>query len=212
MKMSRTTLYTLVIGTLLLIIVLILSFFYLIPKGKEYRSDRIEKKKEAAILSEYESYHADTLKKLKELQEKHKYIINAYDNNFEPQKFKAMNSDYFHSLELSKSVEQPSVDEFVLYEVNATTKISTPESFYTFLTSINRGEWIISVDFPINFEREDRMIRASFTMRVHNVNKNKPVKTDSAQTHEKSQEHGDSQEQKLAIEHQSNSHEAPAHH
>jgi hypothetical protein len=169
MKMNKNILSTLIVAAILLIAVLVLSFFFLIPKGKEYRSDRIDKKKEDAILREYQNYHADTYSKLKELQSKHKHIITSYENKFDPQRFKKLNSDYFQTLELSESIIQPSTDEFVLYEVNATSKISTPESFYNFLTSINKSEWIISINFPINFERDENMIKSSFTMRVHNT-------------------------------------------
>jgi hypothetical protein len=52
--------------------------------------------------------------------------------------------------------------------VNATSKITSPRSFYTFLEEVSKGEWIIRVNFPIHFERDGDKIRSSFTMRVYN--------------------------------------------
>jgi hypothetical protein len=56
---------------------------------------------------------------------------------------------------------------FKVYEVNATTKITSPQTFYQFLEKINKSDWIIGVDFPIHFERDGDKIKSSFTMKVH---------------------------------------------
>jgi hypothetical protein len=61
---------------------------------------------------------------------------------------------------------------FTIYEVNTTSKINSPKVFYNFLDSINKSDWIIGVNFPINFKREADMIRSSFTMRVYTAELN----------------------------------------
>lgn len=62
-------------------------------------------------------------------------------------------------------------DEFISYEVNTSSQISSPKSFYNFLESVNKSDWIISIEFPINFKRDAEMIKSNFTMKVYSVNR-----------------------------------------
>jgi hypothetical protein len=41
------------------------------------------------------------------------------------------------------------------------------------LDDLNKGDWIIGVNFPINFVRDGEMIKSSFTMKVYTNNKDK---------------------------------------
>jgi hypothetical protein len=72
-------------------------------------------------------------------------------------------------LSISKVLKSGDEDGFAVYEVNTTSQISSPKSFYDFLDAINKGDWIIGINFPINFKREADVIRSSFTMKVYSV-------------------------------------------
>lgn len=164
---SRQTLYLLLLSFVLLIVVLVFSFTLLIPEGKDYRTMRLEKKKHAQVLAQYQQWHDETFVRLKELQSDNKRIITAFEANFDAKRFVKNNATYFESLQLSKLEHQQSDGKFALYEVNATSKIDSPQSFYNFLESINKSDWIVAVNFPIHFVRESNLIRSSFTMKVH---------------------------------------------
>ena len=169
-NISRQNIYLLALSLVLLIFVLLFSFLVLIPKGKEYREQRSELRKENLKLKRYEDFNSDTYELLKKLQSKNRHVITAFKNEFNPDRFEKKNKDYFSSLVISKKVYTKSKeDEFSVYEVNTTSHISSPKSFYNFLDSINKSDWIIKVNFPINFKREDDMIKSSFTMRVYKV-------------------------------------------
>ena len=58
-------------------------------------------------------------------------------------------------------------DDFITYEVNTTSKINSPKSFYDFLEALNKSDWIVGVEFPITFIREDKLIKSSFKMNVY---------------------------------------------
>jgi len=171
-SMSRQNIYLLVLSTLFLIFVLLFSFLVLIPKGKQYREQRNNLREKNRELQQYENFNSDTFKLLKKLQSDNRHIITAFKTDFNPQRFEKENKNFFSSLVISKKVYINKIeDEFSVYEVNTTSHISSPKSFYNFLDSINKSDWVIKVNFPINFKRDGDMIRSSFTMRVYKVAK-----------------------------------------
>jgi hypothetical protein len=179
---SRQTVFVLLLSLFLLGGVVFFSFFFLIPKGKEYRTLRLESKKEFQQLDLAQNRHDNTLERLKNLQHHNAHIIGAFDTPFDPKKFEGLYKKEFTDLYLSEVVAYESNDTFKTYEVNATSKITSPQSFYTFLEQVNKSEWVIEVNFPIHFERDGDKIRSSFTMKVHN----KPAEKEGREKKKKS--------------------------
>ncbi len=170
--LSRQTLYMLIMALILLIVVLAFAFLLLIPKGKTYRLERLAMKKELAIEREYQQWHDDTFAILQQMRSKNRHIIAAFDNPFNAQQFINRHRNHFESLELSRLSEADrNGSEYAVYEVNATSKIDSPQLFYDFLDQVNKSEWIIGVQFPIRFEREGNLIRSSFCMQVYSVDR-----------------------------------------
>ncbi len=170
-SISRQHLYLLSMLTFFLIFVLIFAFALLIPEGKEYRKNRVEFKKESKELRRYQNFHSEVESKLKELQSANRHIITAFDASFDQDRFQKQHREYFSSLTLSPLSKVSDKDEFIAYEVNTTSEISSPKSFYDFLDAVNKSDWIIAVEFPINFKRDGEMIKSSFTMKVHTANR-----------------------------------------
>jgi len=172
---SRQNIYLLALSVFLLVFVLVFAFAVLIPKGKEYRWQKNELRKENADFQRYEDFKNDTYKILKKLQTQNRHVITAFKTEFNPKRFEKQNKAYFTSLSLTKKAYVgKEEDDFSVYEVNTTSHISSPKSFYDFLDSINKSDWIIKVNFPIRFKRDKDMITSSFTMRVYTVtSKNK---------------------------------------
>jgi hypothetical protein len=183
-NISRQYIYLLAISVFLLIVVLVFSFAVLIPKGKDYRKDRIELKKETNELRKYQDFHSVTQEKLKTLQSDNRRIISAFDAIFNPDRFEKQFRSHFMFLKLSKLEHKGQEDDFELYEVNTSSHISSPKSFYNFLDAVNKSDWIIGVNFPINFKRDGELILSSFTMKVYanpqdtNTSKAKATKTE----------------------------------
>ncbi len=170
-SISRQQIYLIVASLALFIFVLLFSFLVLIPAGQEYRVKRFEMKKVAQELREYENFHAETLESLKELQHTNRRIITSFDATFNPKKFERENKKFFSTLRVT-SVNFANVEEeFAIYEVNTSSKINSPTNFYDFLDAVNKSDWIIEVNFPIDFKRSGDMIRSSFTMKVYSNNK-----------------------------------------
>ena len=168
-RISRQTVYLLVVSFVLLIVVLLFSFLVLVPQGKEYRIMRMETKKHMATLMQYQQRHDETYEKLKNLQAQNKRIITAFDNRFDAERFVKANNHYFESLQLSRIERATDEKPFAVYEVNASSKIDSPQSFYSFLEGVNKSDWIVGVNFPIHFKRDRDMILSSFTMKVYSI-------------------------------------------
>lgn len=212
--MKRQTLYIVILSVVLLASVILFSIFFLIPKGKEYRGLRLESKKELQELELTQHRFDQTQERLKELHTRHKETISAFHNHFNPERFEKLYKKEFTDLYLTEVTTFETNGSFTVYEVNATSKITSPESFYTFVESVNHSKWIIGVNFPIHFERDGDKIRSSFTMKVHNASLDK-IKSEASEQKEK--KHTDSKETKgeggaKKEEHTPQEHADTAHH
>lgn len=188
--MNRQTLYVVILSLILLIAVILFSFFLLIPKGKEYRSLRLESKKEFQQLDVAQREHDQTQERLKELQGRNAHTIKAFNTSFNPDRFEKMYKKEFTDLYLTEVTTFETNGSFTVYEVNATSKITSPESFYNFIESVNKSRWIIGVNFPIHFERDGDKIRSSFTMRVHNASLEKEKGAEEEKAHQQENKKG----------------------
>ncbi|MCX6075607.1 MAG: hypothetical protein NTW78_01825 [Campylobacterales bacterium] len=195
---TRQTIYLSVVSLLLFVFVFVFSFLVLIPEGKMYRIQKSELKKENLELEKYQEFNNETLDRLKKLQSDNAHIITAFKTPFNAEQFEKLNKIYFNSLSISEKIKVDNEEEFSVYEVNTTSKINSPKVFYDFLDAINKSEWIIAVNFPINFKKEADMIRSSFTMKVYSNELNA--------SQNKSSTHGS-----IASEDKSAPHEASAH-
>ncbi len=171
-SISRQNIYLVALSTFLLIFVLLFSFLILVPKGKEYRVQKTDLYKENVELKKYQDFHEQTLAALKKLQSDNRLIIAAFDNSFNAKRFEKEYKNYFKTLTLSKlEKSQDNEGEFLVYAVETTSNINSPKNFYDFLDALNKGSWIIGVNFPIHFKRQDQLIRSSFTMKVYSTKK-----------------------------------------
>lgn len=170
-KIARQNIYLIVTSIVLLIFVLLFSFLILIPEGKKYREQRIELKNEKREFKKYQNFHDETLETFKQLQADNRHIIAALDTPFNSQRFEKIHKDFFKSLIISEQKQKTDEEEFCIYEVNTTSHINSPQSFYNFLEAVNKSDWIIGINFPISFKRDGDLIKSSFTMRVYEANK-----------------------------------------
>jgi len=169
-NLSRQNIYLLSLSTFLFLFVLFFAFALLIPKGKEYRNKKADLKSENVELTRYTDFRNDVLERLTDLKSKNRNIMQALDRNFNAYRFEKQHRTYFKSLTIAPKLEVVNEKEFRVYEVKTTSQINSPKSFYDFLDALNKGDWIISINFPINFKRENDMISSSFTMKVYGVN------------------------------------------
>ena len=166
-KISKQIIYLLGLSIILLILVLLFSFLVLVPQGKEYRIKRSIVKKQNLELRQLKDFEFDSQTKLKKLTSDNKHVIGAFKNKFDEKRFEKQYKKYFQSLKLSKRVKQKKQDTFNVYDVNTTSSINSPKNFYDFLDAVNKSDWIIKINFPIDFQRDSEAIKSSFTIQVY---------------------------------------------
>lgn len=165
--MNRQSIYILILSTFLLIFVLVFSLSFLIPKGKKYREQRTQLSYARADLRRWKTFDDETFDTLKSLQSDNRHIIIAFESDFNKDRFINKYKKLFNSLTLSKSDKIGNEDGFEIYQVTTSSQISSPETFYNFLDEVNKSDWIIGVNFPINFKRDGEVISSSFSMKVY---------------------------------------------
>ena len=166
-NIPRQYIYIIAISLFLFIFVLIFSFTVLIPKGKEYRLQRTEIRLINRDLGQSKELESKTLSHLKKLQHTNRRVISAFDTIFNPSRFEEENKKWFSKLTVSKVSFLKVEGDFAVYEVNTSSEINSPKSFYDFLDAVNKSDWIIGVNFPINFKRKGKLIDSSFRMKVY---------------------------------------------
>ncbi len=166
-SINRQSIYILILSTFLLIFVLIFSLKFLIPHGKEYREQRSQLSFARADLRRWKNFDDETYATLKTLQSDNRHIIEAFESSFNEQRFIKTYKKLFNTLSLSKTKRLDSQDGFEVYQVTTSSQISSPEVFYNFLDEVNKSDWIIGVNFPINFKRNGEVISSSFSMKVY---------------------------------------------
>ncbi len=185
--MSHKTFYLVLLSLILMTVIVVFSFVFLIPKGKEYRTLRLENKKEVLALSSSTEEKNILQAKLQGLEKKNKKTIKAFKRPFNAYKFIKKYDKEFQDLFVSEMILEDQNGSFKVYEVNATTKIDSPDVFYRFLDNVNHSDWIIGINFPIHFEKSGEMIKSSFTMKVHHF---KEVKEEIKKDEEEAKKEG----------------------
>ena len=157
--MNRQASVMVILSLVLLLSVILFSFLLLIPEGKEYRLLRLESKKELLSLELAQRRYDQANDRLRELQARNHHTITAFNTFFDAERFTQLYKKEFQDLYLTEMREEGGSGTFKIYEVNATSKITSPESFYHFLEGVNKSDWIIGVNFPVHFERDGDKIR-----------------------------------------------------
>ncbi len=170
-KITRQSIFILIISIFLFIFVLIFSFSSLIPEGKEYRKEKTNLLIQKKDLQRYQNFESQTYDTLKKLQSDNRHIITAFDKEFSPKRFIKKYKSSFNSLEVTKVKELDSEENFSVYDVKTSSQISTPTVFYKFLDEINKSDWIIAINFPIEFERNGEVLNSSFKMKIYSNSK-----------------------------------------
>ena len=168
-NISRQNIYLLALSIFLFIFVLIFAFSLLIPEGKEYRNKRADIKKENRELKKYIDFRDEVLERLTVLKSDNLNIITAFDKEFNIYRFQKMHKQHFNSLTVSPKTKLEDEEGFRVYEVNTVSDINSPKSFYDFLDAVNKTDWIIGINFPITFKRNDKTLHSTFTMKVYSI-------------------------------------------
>jgi len=151
---------------LYLVVLFVLIFALVIPSVKEYkRVNGIYVQSKAEFMAA-EQEHDEIFDRLKVLQSKHRKITEAFENRWDEKVFIRSAEKFFQKADLKQLDVNLSDPNFRVYELNAMTKMESPQNFYRFLDALSSLPYVIQADFPIAFRAGKGEIEGVFRIRV----------------------------------------------
>lgn len=150
------------------LICLIMIFAFIVPNIKEYKNLNSQNRSASLAHAKVKMLYDNKLNTLDSIKENSRFILSAYDTNFDKDKFLKFATGFFSDVSLNeiKHVQTASEDYF-LFELNVTSAVNSPTKFYDFLDALAKYENIIKAEFPIVMKGDDKLIRTTFNIKVY---------------------------------------------
>ncbi|BDY12704.1 hypothetical protein [Hydrogenimonas cancrithermarum] len=157
---------------LYLVTLFLLIFLLVIPAVKSYKRVNKSYIETKAYYMNAQNGYETINDRLKVLKSKHRKVIEAFENSWNEGKFIAKAKEYFLHIELKPVDINISDTLFKIYEINAMTKMESPQNFYRFLDALPEIPFVIQADFPIAFKAHGGdQIEGVFRIRVYEEKK-----------------------------------------
>ncbi len=147
---------------------LFMMFVLIVPSVKEYKSVKVNYKRQEMSTSHTKSMLDGKKQTLDEALKKNEHVIKALSNPFDKERFLLHVKKYFKNASLSEAMALSNNENYSIYELNVTSMLSSPSSFYKFLDSLSDYENIIKADFPIAMKSNNKEIYSTFNIKVYN--------------------------------------------
>ena len=155
------------------VISMVLIFALIVPDIKMFKQAKAEHRSQYMTTSRVENILSEKEKELKQLSSDNRKVLDAFANTFDESRFIRYTMQFFDDVTLAKIKKEdtPQEGEFVMYELNVTSSLKSPNNFYEFLEGLNRYENIVKADFPIEMKTHDGKIRSHFNIKVYELDK-----------------------------------------
>jgi len=156
----------LVLILLYMIFLFILIFGLVIPVIKSYKNESRNFYLTQNIYEEIKSKHETIYDKLKLLQYKHKKVLEIFEKEWDEKAFLDIANRFFLKTKLKLIDQNSSEKYFKVYELDATTQMTSPENFYRFMESLSIMPFAIEADFPLIFSSDGDLISGVFRIKI----------------------------------------------
>jgi hypothetical protein len=169
MNFKEIRLIRLLLWILFYLIALFLAIFlFIIPMVKSYKQTRKANVRERLAFTQLRDDHDMVYEKLKALQQKHRKAISAFETPWNEKAFVQKAERFFLAITLKPLDTNRSDPQYRIYEINARTRMDSPQNFYRFIEAIPNFSHVIEADFPIAFRSVGRdEIEGVFNIRVY---------------------------------------------
>jgi hypothetical protein len=150
--------------TLFIILTLVTIAFVIAPSiriFKKYQEKYYKAKTNFNLLDK------EFIKKQKELNKiklENKKIIYALKRDFNKNNFIEFASKFMSVKKIKEINYSVYNNDFIKTSYFVNVKINSPEDFYKFVDSLKNYKYVLRVDFPIKFEKDENRILLSFTI------------------------------------------------
>jgi len=143
----------------------ITTFFltiYVIPKMKEYKTNKIELKRYERLYKKQVNDLIFLEKKRKLLKEKYKKIKVKYERRFDEKDFKIFLLQNFKDVKIKSNYKK----NRHIYKISGT--INSIEDLIEIINKINSYKSILKINFPIDIKRKDKSYLTYFYISIIN--------------------------------------------
>lgn len=147
---------------------LIVIFVFIVPSVKEYKSVKVQYNRHEVSLNRMEEVLSSKKNILQKELKQNSHILNSLSNGFNKSSFLTYAKKFFKDVKVTKVSTISSDKGYSVYELNVTSAIDSPSSFYSFLDGLKSYENIIKADFPITMKADGKMINSNFNIKVYN--------------------------------------------
>lgn len=148
-----------------LIVIFALSAILIIPSINKLKVANEVLNSSNTKLSQFKGKNENVEKQLNEYLAENKVNLDKIHNDFNIEKFKNHCKTFFDEVSLEKSIDFS--EEYVSYQLQVSTKITSPSVFYNFIDSLENYPNILRVHFPIVLKSDKDLIKAQFNLQVY---------------------------------------------
>lgn len=147
----------------------LIIFVLIVPNMKEYKSVKaLYSRNEMATMRIKNNLNAKE-SELQKIAQNNQKLLDALIIKFNEQKFTQYANKFFQNVTLKKSTQQATHKGFLVYELNVSSSIQSPQNFYDFLNGLASYESVIKADFPIKMVADSNIIQSNFNIKVYNL-------------------------------------------
>jgi hypothetical protein len=140
---------TLLFILLSLVLTLMIASMMIIPDIQQLKISKIHTERSLKMLKDTRGYYDQLSEENSQLQEKNRKVIEALQVAFKKERMQQFGEEKMGRFDIQGSKLVPHDQNFIRYELNATTRIDSPVRLYDFINALNGYESLAEMDFPI---------------------------------------------------------------
>ena len=146
---------TLLFILLSLVLTLMIASMMIIPDIQQLKISKIHTDRSLKMLKGTREYYDQLSAENSQLQEKNRKIIEALQVSFKEERMQRFGEEKLGRFEMHGTSLVPHDQNFIRYELNATTRIDSPVRLYEFIDALNGYESLAEMNFPIVIDADE---------------------------------------------------------
>ncbi len=140
---------TLLFILLSLVLTLMIASMMIVPDIQKLKITKIHTDRSLKMLKGTREYYDKLSEENSRLQEKNRKVIEALRVSFKKERMQQFGEEKLGQLDIQSSNLVPHDQNFIRYELNATTRITSPVRLYEFIDALNGYGNLAEMSFPI---------------------------------------------------------------
>lgn len=157
---------TLLFILLSLVLTLMIASMMIIPDIQQLKISKIHTERSLKMLKDTRDYYDRLSEENSQLQEKNRKVIEALQVTFNKERVGQFGEEKLGKFDFLGSNLVPHDQNFIRYEINASTRIDSPVRLYEFINALNSYDSLAEMDFPIIIDA-DKEFNLDVKMRLN---------------------------------------------